>query len=660
MWKDLTMQQRAELMDIYLGHGITSLDDMRRDYDLRSSNTANTYREGGSIHISPSKKGTFTAAATKHGMGVQEFASKVLAHPENYSPAMRKKANFARNSSKWHGLGGNLYDLGGDKEGNPYDKPQTAAGRVVQVVGGSPKTVRGADIGSSLLQMVPQLGPFASALDFGYDLNRAVHSEKGALADSGLDLLGMLPFLSKAGLKVGKGVIDRIKGSPNLRAAWNSLVGAFKAGDFINDTYGANKVSDAYYDTKQKALGGHIYDGLTESSQQMQTGGVQQGRTSADDTVLTITVDGIPYNITPSAFDAKFDLKMRDSEGNPREMTPELKAKIFEGIADAKNNRAVLPEVTVSAPDRKDMVGRCNIASNDAITVANGRPVNTHLRKAFDEGAKQHAAWTKEHPWLETAGLIAGAAPFAVAATPAIVGGGELAYPILTNPYVDAGITSAFAGHGLNHTINEGIDGWGDAAMTALELSPLGRLARPMFNETALAIENYRYPFGRPQIPENFLTIKPQVRTKVGDVEVNNPNLLYHLDRGNGVGAFSNQGAYVEDGMLLPGIAKEGEVPYSWWNLGGPYATGVNGQPMTRLMTATKNTPGMLHVRSQNYPIGQWNGKRGLVTNVEYVNPEGVDVLGSTYTLDPNYGWKRVFPEEAPVANWPVGRTTPK
>lgn len=113
MWKDLTMQQRAELMDIYLGHGITSLDDMRRDYDLRSSDTANTYREGGSIHISPSKKGTFTAAATKHGMGVQEFASKVLAHPENYSPAMRKKANFARNSSKWHGLGGNLYDDGG-------------------------------------------------------------------------------------------------------------------------------------------------------------------------------------------------------------------------------------------------------------------------------------------------------------------------------------------------------------------------------------------------------------------------------------------------------------------------------------------------------------------------------------------------------------------
>lgn len=68
------------------------------------------YSKGGSIHIDPSKKGTFTAAAKKHGMGVQEFASRVLANKEDYSPAMVKKANFARNASKWHGYGGNLYD----------------------------------------------------------------------------------------------------------------------------------------------------------------------------------------------------------------------------------------------------------------------------------------------------------------------------------------------------------------------------------------------------------------------------------------------------------------------------------------------------------------------------------------------------------------------
>ena len=59
-------------------------------------------KKNGGIHIAPSKRGTFTAAATKHGMGVQEFASKVLRNKDSYSPAMVKKANFARNASKWN------------------------------------------------------------------------------------------------------------------------------------------------------------------------------------------------------------------------------------------------------------------------------------------------------------------------------------------------------------------------------------------------------------------------------------------------------------------------------------------------------------------------------------------------------------------------------
>ena len=76
------------------------------------------------IHIKPSKRGTFTAAAKKRGKSVQGFASQVLAHKENYSPAMVKKANFARNSKKFkHADGGellpndyylNLFALGGE------------------------------------------------------------------------------------------------------------------------------------------------------------------------------------------------------------------------------------------------------------------------------------------------------------------------------------------------------------------------------------------------------------------------------------------------------------------------------------------------------------------------------------------------------------------
>lgn len=64
------------------------------------------YAEGGGIHIKPSKRGTFTAAAKKRGKGVQEFARQVLANKDNYSSAMVKKANFAHVASKWHDGGG--------------------------------------------------------------------------------------------------------------------------------------------------------------------------------------------------------------------------------------------------------------------------------------------------------------------------------------------------------------------------------------------------------------------------------------------------------------------------------------------------------------------------------------------------------------------------
>lgn len=72
----------------------------------------NEYKSGGNIYIKPSKRGTFTEAAKKRGMGVQEFASKVLANKEDYSTAMIKKANFAKNAAKWHANGGPLESNG--------------------------------------------------------------------------------------------------------------------------------------------------------------------------------------------------------------------------------------------------------------------------------------------------------------------------------------------------------------------------------------------------------------------------------------------------------------------------------------------------------------------------------------------------------------------
>ena len=94
-------------MDALNDSKITSLPNSFNFPELNTD--INTFATGGGIHIKPSKRGTFTAAAKKHGKSVQAFASQVLANKEDYSPAMVKKANFAKNASKWHhAFGGNL------------------------------------------------------------------------------------------------------------------------------------------------------------------------------------------------------------------------------------------------------------------------------------------------------------------------------------------------------------------------------------------------------------------------------------------------------------------------------------------------------------------------------------------------------------------------
>lgn len=95
-----------------------------------------TFALGGDIHIKESHRGLFTKEAKEHGMGVQEFASHVLANKDKYSPEVVKRANFARNATKF-ALGGDMQTNGSDfsnglmhidaglsHEENPYDGVQ--------------------------------------------------------------------------------------------------------------------------------------------------------------------------------------------------------------------------------------------------------------------------------------------------------------------------------------------------------------------------------------------------------------------------------------------------------------------------------------------------------------------------------------------------------
>ena len=59
------------------------------------------FKKGHKIHIKEKNRGKFTEQAKRAGMSVQEYAAKILANKEKYSPTLIKRANFARNANKF-------------------------------------------------------------------------------------------------------------------------------------------------------------------------------------------------------------------------------------------------------------------------------------------------------------------------------------------------------------------------------------------------------------------------------------------------------------------------------------------------------------------------------------------------------------------------------
>jgi hypothetical protein len=74
------------------------------------------FKDGG-IHIKPENVGKFTAWAKRHNMSVQEAASHIMANKEKYSSTLVKRANFAKNATKFkHEEGGEIENDNDDKE----------------------------------------------------------------------------------------------------------------------------------------------------------------------------------------------------------------------------------------------------------------------------------------------------------------------------------------------------------------------------------------------------------------------------------------------------------------------------------------------------------------------------------------------------------------
>jgi len=97
-------------------------EESAEEEDVVSDNVL-PMQTGGKIHIKEKNRGKFTEAAHRAGKSVQAYAAQILANKENYSSAMIKRANFARNAAKWkHQEGGDVIKK--YLEGN-YLQPKT-------------------------------------------------------------------------------------------------------------------------------------------------------------------------------------------------------------------------------------------------------------------------------------------------------------------------------------------------------------------------------------------------------------------------------------------------------------------------------------------------------------------------------------------------------
>jgi hypothetical protein len=106
---DSGLQLATGLMNIF--------ENDPRAYSVQPTLNASTMRNmvtpyehfaNGGIYIKPENRGKFTKSAKGAGMGVQDYATKVLNDP-NATKDQKKRARFAKNAAKWkHAMGGEV------------------------------------------------------------------------------------------------------------------------------------------------------------------------------------------------------------------------------------------------------------------------------------------------------------------------------------------------------------------------------------------------------------------------------------------------------------------------------------------------------------------------------------------------------------------------
>lgn len=123
MWKDLTINQKSQLMSMFLREGIDNINTMMTIYDSMPDNS--DYRNGGGIHIKEENRGKFNKLLERTGKSASWFK-------EHGTPLQKKRATFALNARKWqHADGGSIDTMDNEQleneqlESSDYNNDET-------------------------------------------------------------------------------------------------------------------------------------------------------------------------------------------------------------------------------------------------------------------------------------------------------------------------------------------------------------------------------------------------------------------------------------------------------------------------------------------------------------------------------------------------------
>ena len=209
-------------------------------------------------------------------------------------------------------------------------------------------------------------------------------------------------------------------------------------------------------------LGGNLFDGTSEDTQQMQIGRpFWQSQTQQPSFMESL---------------AEFNRQQETKKQHQRQALRERINTVGKKLAEERMREA-------------------SMESNDNAWVETPlltRKKNSHLSRRAEEGAKAHAAWEKEHSNLTAWGNLAGAVPFAVASVPlgaGIVAGGDALAATTAGQAVTSGLAPLYQAATSATIAGAPALAWADAGLFSTYLDTPCIIMGPGFIECCHALD---------------------------------------------------------------------------------------------------------------------------------------------------------------------------